>query len=88
MPRSGLLHFVCRTRDVHQRPQLPASRLIPDERLLVETDAPYLSPHPWRGREHRNEPARVAIIAARLAELRQSSVEEVGHPSGKISETV
>jgi TatD DNase family protein len=52
--------------------------LVPDERLLIETDAPYLSPHPWRGREHRNEPARVAIIAARLAELRGTSVEAVG----------
>jgi TatD DNase family protein len=53
--------------------------LIPDERLLVETDAPYLSPHPWRGREQRNEPARVAIIAARLAELKSISSEAVGH---------
>ena len=52
--------------------------LVPDDRLLVETDAPYLSPHPWRGREHRNEPAQVAIIAARLAEIRGVSVEVVG----------
>jgi TatD DNase family protein len=52
--------------------------LVPDERLLIETDAPYLSPHPWRGREHRNEPARVSAIAARLAELRGISIEEVG----------
>ena len=51
---------------------------VPNNRLLIETDAPYLSPHPWRGREHRNEPARVAVIAARLAELRGISVEEVG----------
>ena len=59
--------------------QLPAvAPIIPSERLLIETDAPYLSPHPWRGREHRNEPARVAIIAARVAELRHSSAEEVG----------
>jgi TatD DNase family protein len=59
--------------------QLPAVvPLIPNDRLLIETDAPYLSPHPWRGREHRNEPARVAIIAARLAALRSVSVEEVG----------
>jgi TatD DNase family protein len=59
--------------------QLPAVvPVIPADRLLIETDAPYLSPHPWRGREHRNEPARVATIAARLAELRHSSVEEVG----------
>jgi TatD DNase family protein len=53
--------------------------LVPDNRLLVETDAPYLSPHPWRGREHRNEPARVAIVAARLAELKGISVDAVGH---------
>jgi TatD DNase family protein len=52
--------------------------LVPDDRLLIETDAPYLSPHPWRGREHRNEPARVAIIAARLAELKGISIEAVG----------
>jgi TatD DNase family protein len=52
--------------------------LVPDDRLLIETDAPYLSPHPWRGREHRNEPARVAVIAARLAEIKGISVEEVG----------
>lgn len=52
--------------------------LVPADRLLVETDAPYLSPHPWRGREHRNEPARVTVIAARLAELRESSVEAIG----------
>jgi TatD DNase family protein len=52
--------------------------LIPNDRLLIETDAPYLSPHPWRGREHRNEPARVAVIAARLAALRGVGLEEVG----------
>ncbi|HEX9870705.1 MAG TPA: TatD family hydrolase [Candidatus Tectomicrobia bacterium] len=52
--------------------------LVPDNRLLIETDSPYLSPHPWRGREHRNEPARVAIIAARLAEIRGASIEAVG----------
>ena len=41
---------------------------IPLDRLLVETDAPYLSPVPFRGK--RNEPARVAHTAAVLAELR------------------
>jgi TatD DNase family protein len=52
--------------------------LVPNDRLLIETDAPYLSPHPWRGREHRNEPARVAAIAARVAELKGIDVEAVG----------
>lgn len=37
------------------------------DRLLVETDAPYLSPHPYRGQ--RNEPARVPLIAQTLAQL-------------------
>jgi TatD DNase family protein len=41
---------------------------VPLDRLLVETDSPYLSPHPCRGQT--NEPARVALIAARLAEIR------------------
>jgi TatD DNase family protein len=52
--------------------------LVPDDRLLIETDSPYLSPHPWRGREHRNEPARVATIAARVAELKGLAVEALG----------
>jgi TatD DNase family protein len=59
--------------------QLPAVvPLVPNDRLLIETDAPYLSPYPWRGREHRNEPARVAVIAARVAELKGIDVEELG----------
>lgn len=41
---------------------------VPQERLLVETDAPYLAPAPHRGK--RNEPALVAVTAAHLAELR------------------
>ena len=41
---------------------------VPLDRLLVETDSPYLSPHPHRGRT--NEPARVALTAGRIAQLR------------------
>jgi TatD DNase family protein len=40
---------------------------VPLERILVETDAPFLSPHPYRGK--RNEPARVRLVAEKLAEL-------------------
>ena len=43
-------------------------RLVPDERLLVESDAPYLAPVPHRGR--RNEPAWVPFTAARVAAAR------------------
>ena len=48
---------------------------VPFDRLLVETDAPFLSPHPYRGK--RNEPARVTLVAEQIAELREVSYEEV-----------
>ncbi len=44
------------------------ARQVPLDRLLVETDCPYLTPHPFRGK--RNEPARVRLVAERIAELR------------------
>ena len=50
-------------------------REAPRERLLIETDSPYLAPVPRRGK--RNEPAYVAFVAAKIAELREESVEEV-----------
>jgi TatD DNase family protein len=43
--------------------------------LLIETDAPYLAPHPYRGK--RNEPAFVAEIADKIAQLQSRSQEEV-----------
>lgn len=49
-------------------------RLVPPDRLLVETDAPYLAPVPYRGR--RNEPAFVMQTAAFLAELKGLSADE------------
>ncbi len=49
------------------------ARDLPADRLLVETDAPFLAPVPHRGR--RNEPSYVAHTAARLAELRGVSLE-------------
>jgi TatD DNase family protein len=45
------------------------------DRLVVETDAPYLAPHPFRGQ--RNEPAYVTLAAAALSELRDVSVQLV-----------
>lgn len=51
-------------------------RNVPLERLLLETDCPYLSPVPHRGK--RNEPAYTRITAEKVAELRGLTVEDVG----------
>jgi TatD DNase family protein len=47
---------------------------VPEERILVETDSPYLSPHPNRGKT--NEPALVALTAACLADIRGLSLAD------------
>lgn len=51
------------------------AKYVPLDKLLVETDAPYLTPHPYRGK--RNEPAYVKLVAEQIAELREISYEEV-----------
>jgi TatD DNase family protein len=48
---------------------------IPLERIVLETDAPFLAPVPYRGK--RNEPAYVRLVAHKLAELRGLTLEEV-----------
>lgn len=48
---------------------------IPLDRLLLETDSPYLTPHPYRGR--RNEPGLVRLVAERIAELREMPLAEL-----------
>jgi TatD DNase family protein len=55
---------------------LPAvARFVPADRLVVETDCPYLPPQPYRGK--RNEPSYLTITAARVADLRKESLEEL-----------
>ncbi|PKC51710.1 Metallo-dependent hydrolase, partial [Rhizophagus irregularis] len=46
------------------------------EHLLIETDAPYLAPHPYRGK--RNEPSLVPLVAEEIARIKGIPVEEVG----------
>jgi TatD DNase family protein len=53
------------------------ARIVPADRLLVETDSPYLAPEPHRGQ--RNEPAHVQLTASRLAEIRGVSLDQVAN---------
>lgn len=48
---------------------------LPLQVLLIETDAPFLTPHPYRGK--RNEPARVSLVAEKIAELHQEAYNNV-----------
>jgi TatD DNase family protein len=54
--------------------QLVATTL-PIESVLIETDAPFLTPHPFRGK--RNEPARVRLVAEKIAELKQQPYNSI-----------
>jgi TatD DNase family protein len=51
------------------------ARKIPLDRILVETDAPYLAPVPYRGKS--NQPAYVRYVAEHIAELRNTDVETI-----------
>ncbi len=61
-------------------------RSVPLERLLLETDCPYLPPQQYRGQ--RNEPAYLPQIAAKIAELKDIAAEEVGRITTKNAQTL
>jgi TatD DNase family protein len=63
-----------------------AARIAPADRILAETDAPYLAPVPHRGK--RNEPAFVAEVAARLAAVRNVSVADLSAQLGNNFDTL
>ena len=75
---SGILTFAKNLQEV--------ASVLPLERLLVETDAPYLTPAPDRGK--RNEPWRVEVVAQKLAELKGVTVEEVASQTLKNTKTI
>ena len=70
---SGTVTF-SKATDTHD-----CARQVPEDRFLVETDCPFLAPVPRRGK--RNEPSYVAAVAARVAELRNQSLESVASTS-------
>lgn len=57
------------------------AKVVPINKLLIETDCPYLAPHPYRGK--RNEPAYVKLVAEKIAELKEMSLEELGEHTTK-----
>ena len=69
---SGIITFKKWTDD-------PLLRMVPDDRLLVESDSPYLAPVPHRGA--RNEPAWVSFTVAKLADVRGVQAATVGRQS-------
>jgi TatD DNase family protein len=79
---SGMITFANKSLD--QLRALAAEA--PPEAILVETDAPYLAPAPFRGR--RNEPAYVRAVAERLAEVRSTSLEEISELTSRNTERV
>lgn len=62
------------------------AQMVPADRLLVETDSPFLTPAPHRGQ--RNEPAHVRLVAQRIAEERRVSLEELAHQTSRNAETL
>jgi TatD DNase family protein len=62
------------------------AKFVPLDRLLIETDSPYLAPVPYRGKT--NNPSYVAYVAKQVAELRGMSVEAVGAATSRNFETL
>jgi TatD DNase family protein len=48
---------------------------LPLDKLLIETDGPFLTPHPHRGK--RNEPAYVKLVAEKIGDLKNKTMDEV-----------
>lgn len=66
---SGVVSFT-KAADVHE-----SAKVVPMDRFMVETDAPYLTPKPYRGKQ--NEPAYVHYVAQAIADLKGISLQEV-----------
>ncbi len=60
--------------------------MIPNEKMLIETDSPYLSPEPLRGK--RNIPSNVKYVAQKIADVKQIKIEEVANTTYKNAEKI
>ena len=60
---------------------IDVAKYVPIDKLLIETDSPYLCPEPLRGR--RNEPAYVKYIAQKIADIKEMSLEELANQTTK-----
>ncbi|HBR80057.1 MAG: Hydrolase, TatD family [Candidatus Uhrbacteria bacterium GW2011_GWF2_44_350] len=72
---TGIITFPPRKSEGSISPLQKVVQQIPLEKVMIETDAPYLAPPPYRGK--RNEPAYVVEVARKLAELHRKSLDEV-----------
>ena len=77
---NGIMTF---TKD---QSQLEAAKACPIDKMLLETDCPFLTPAPHRGQ--RNEPANIKVIAEFLADLRGESFEQLSTATTKNAETL
>ena len=59
---------------------------VPNEKILIETDCPYLTPEPFRG--HRNDSLKVKIVAEKLAKIKNMSLEEIAKLTNENAEKV
>ena len=77
---SGVVSFT-KAVEVHE-----SAKIVPMDRFMVETDAPYLAPKPYRGRQ--NEPAYVRYVAEAIAKIKKISLEEVAQATYENTERV
>ena len=70
-------------RNAKFAPLWEAARQTPADRLLIETDTPFMTPHPYRGKLPRNEPTLAALTALRLAELRNIPLRTIAETTAE-----
>jgi TatD DNase family protein len=75
---TGIITFKKKVEELQE-----IAKYVPMDRLIIETDAPYLSPEPHRGK--RNEPIYVEFVARKIAELKNMSYDDVVEQTGQNS---